>query len=312
MPLSKRVTNEEFKGREFTELTLMGFLRQAGYFLFVCKHQNQAPLVSITFPIHRFHQYATEAFTSLINQTYQNIEVMFLDNSRDGLASKFDLSDSRVQYFKLPADYGLSDTLNFALEHARGTYLARMDYDDIALPNRIEKQVAFMEKNPDIAISGTKVFVIGNSIDKNVRPGQEVGKELLHEALVRNLWSKNPFFHPTVIFRLSEIRKKNLKYRRSHDSSEDLDLWARASRVVRLANIEEPLLHYRLHPNQYSRLDGDRSSLIASRIHIKHALWLLTNRQVETWLGIKVTLKLSARIFVMLLRKRKKKFTKFT
>lgn len=118
---------------------------------------------------------------------------MFLDNSQNGLQSYFDLSDKRLKYFKLPASFGLAETLNFAIEHATGKYLARMDYDDISATNRICEQVKFMELNKDIAISGTKIEIIGESIDKNVTPGQVVSRELIHEDIVKNLSSKNAF-----------------------------------------------------------------------------------------------------------------------
>jgi len=269
-------------------------------------------LVSITFPIHNFHEYSAEALLSLLKQTYSPIEILFLDNSLRGLESSFDLSDKRIKYYKLPPEYGLSETLNFALDRANGKYLARMDYDDVAFPTRIADQVEFMENNPDIAISGTNIIVIGKSIDSNVSPGQEVKRKALHEDIVRNLLTNNAFFHPTVIFRLSEIRKYNLKYRTNFDSAEDLDLWCRASRVLTLANLDRALLQYRLHPNQYSRLDGASSNYLANRVRIRHAFWLMRTNRLDILLGAKISIKLFFKSFWLMYRKKGRHFSKFT
>jgi glycosyltransferase involved in cell wall biosynthesis len=269
------------------------------------------PLVSITFPIHRNHQFAFEALTSILNQDYSNIEVLFLDNSQEGLKDQFDLSDNRVSYIRLPSWYGLAETLNYAIDNAQGSYLARMDYDDIALPNRISRQVNFMEENPKIAISGTNIEVIGESIDENVKPGQVVKRKLIHEELCESLMTNNAFFHPTVIFRINEIRRFGLKYRPICNSAEDLDLWLRASRFVILGNLDETLLKYRLHANQYSRLDGLTSNYIAKKVRLSHSIWLLKNRKINITLGLKLSLKLSMQIMKQLLEKRKSQFDKF-
>jgi glycosyltransferase involved in cell wall biosynthesis len=288
----------------------MGFSTDTGYFGHVSEYQPENPLVSVTFPIHKFNEYANESLTSILNQSYKNIEVMFLDNSQNCLQSYFDLSDKRLKYFKLPASFGLAETLNFAIEYATGKYLARMDYDDISATNRICEQVKFMELNKDIAISGTKIEIIGESIDKNVTPGQVVSRELIHEDIVKNLSSKNAFFHPSVIFRLSEIRKYNLRYRASHDSAEDLDLWTRACRVVRLANIDLALVKYRLHPNQYSRLDGDNSNYIANKIRLRHTIWLIKSGKIQFYLGSKTVIRMFLKLILTMLQSRKR-FKKF-
>jgi glycosyltransferase involved in cell wall biosynthesis len=272
---------------------------------------KQELLVSVTFPIHRKQDFAEMALESILSQSYCPIEVLFLDNSQSGLKDLFNLTDKRIRYFKLPPEFGLSDTLNFAIDKARGAYLARMDYDDIALPERIAVQVEFMEKHPEIGISGANILIIGSSIDSNVSPGQVVKRKFSHEDITINLLTNNAFFHPTVIFRLSEIRKYNLKYRASYDSAEDLDLWCRASRVIKLANIDQALVRYRLHPNQYSRLDGANSNFVANKIRIRHAIWLIRTKKIKFVLGAKICSKLTFKTVSLLLKKRNNNFRKF-
>ena len=251
----------------------------------VQRHNN--PLVSVTFPIHRYHEYAVEALKSILNQSYSNLEILFLDNSKEGLAKQFDIDDSRIKYFKLPHSYGLADTLNFALEKAEGRYLARMDYDDISFPDRISSQVEFMENHKEVAISGSFIETFGESIDRNVKPNEIVKRPVVHEELLQHLISKNPFFHPTVIFRLEVIREKKLFYNPKYDSAEDLELWCRASHQVRLANLDRVLLKYRIHSSQFSRLDGLNSTRNAIKISIRHTLWMIAHKKIPPKQGIK-------------------------
>lgn len=275
------------------------------------QQQPHGILVSITFPIHKVNDFAKIALMSLLNQSYPQIEIMFLDNSLTGLHDSFDFTDQRVKYFKLPANFGLAETLNFAIDNARGKYLARMDYDDVSMPSRILEQVTFMEENPNIVISGTNIRVIGNAIDSNVEPGQEVKRKFNHDEITNSLLTNNAFFHPTVIFRLEELKKAKLRYRESYDSAEDLDLWCRASREVKLANLDKALLQYRLHPNQYSRLDGSTSNFKANKVRISHAIWLIRMRRIPLILGLKTYLRLILKSWSLWWKKRETNFSKF-
>lgn len=274
-------------------------------------NSDSESLVSITFPIHGDHQFAQEALNSLLCQTYPNIQIMFLDNSLNGLRRIFDFTDERIDYFRLPAHWGLAETLNFAIDNARGKYLARMDYDDISMPSRIMEQLIFMDENPNVVISGTNIRVIGNAIDRNVKPGQEVKRKFNHDEITNSLLTNNAFFHPTVIFRLEEMKKAKLRYRKSYDSAEDLDLWCRASRVVKLANLDKALLQYRLHPNQYSRLDGSTSNFKANKVRVSHAIWLIRMRRIPLILGLKTCLRLILKSWSLWWKKRETNFSKF-
>lgn len=270
------------------------------------------PLVSITFPIHRYHEYAEEALASILNQDYKEIEVLFLDNSDSGVSEFFDLSNRAIRYLRLPRTFGLSETLNVAIHEARGIYLARMDYDDISLPNRISKQVDYMEENPFVSISGTSILVIGDSIDDNATPGKILSRPTSHHDLKLSLISKNAFFHPTVMFRLSDIRKENLFYRPKYDSAEDLDLWSRASQKLHLGNLDVPLLKYRLHSNQYSRIDGANSNLIAIRVKMRHTFLLSKSGELNFTSGVKSFIRLLLQILkAKKSTPRKQKFHKF-
>ncbi len=274
----------------FIDLTLMGIQGKPRYFPSVSNFLSENPLVSITFPIHKFSEFAEEALKSILVQNYKNIEVIFLDNSKEDLHTRMQLRDSRIKYFKLPESFGLSETLNVALIKATGKYLARMDYDDISLRNRIETQVRFMEEHSEVSISGCSIEIIGAAIDEHVGPGEIVHRPTTHEELLIHLVSKNPFFHPTVIFRLEDVRRHNLYYNTKYDSAEDLELWSRASHKVKLANLNVALLKYRIHSLQYSRLDGLNSSRCAVKVSMRHTFWMTKKRKISVFMGIKIFL----------------------
>ena len=105
--------------------------------------------------------------------------------------------------------------------------------------------------------------------------------------VVPYLLDKNPLFHPTVIMRRKSLIDQKLFYNQKYDAAEDLDLWMRASHRVRISNISEVLLEYRLHPNQFSREDGINSRFQAAKIRVRHSIWFIYNHPSEWKKGLK-------------------------
>lgn len=240
-------------------------------------------LVSVLLPVHRNNPYLEEALQSLINQDYPNIEILFLDNSKDGLSPEMWNKSNKIRHIKVPGEYGLSETLNIGIRESAGVFIVRMDYDDVSLPSRVREQVKFMQANEQIGISGTFAQVIGKGIDLNVKPGEIIHRPTNPNALMEYLLYKNPIIHPTVIMRKSLLSKYDLRYNKKFDSAEDLDFWARAVRFFPIGNLAIPLLKYRIHESQYSRLDGINSRLQSAIIRSRHATWvLLTNKDLKT------------------------------
>lgn len=248
-------------------------------------------LVSILLPVHRENDFLKTAIQSLLNQTHETIEILFLDNSSEGINPKsWNLSD-KVRYLKLPGNYGLSQTLNEGISKSRGEFLARMDFDDVCFQNRISEQVKYLVNNPKVGICGSWAEVIGADIDGNVKPGQVIKRPTDSNHMFEYLLYKNPLLHPTVMMRRSMVIESNLKYRKSFDSAEDLDFWARAVWKFELGNIDIPLLQYRLHESQYSRKDGYNSQFKSSIIRQRHAIIVLLLKKGLRIKALKVLLK---------------------
>ena len=273
---------------------------------------ERTPLVSILLPVHKDNPYLRESIQSLLSQTFQNFEVLFLDNSDLGIPESIWKLNPKIIYERLPRSFGLSESLNAGIRISHARYVARMDFDDIAKRNRLELQVNYLQSHPEVSILGGGIDVIGNDLDANVRVGDVILRSIEAEDMQEYLLFKNPIFHPTVIMKREDLLNNNLFYNKKYDAAEDLDLWMRASHKLVLANLNEVVLSYRLHSNQFSREDGLNSQFQAAKIRIRHASWMIFHRPQYAFKAIKVVHK-NIKILLKLLpaHKNRRVFNKF-
>lgn len=212
---------------------------------------NSCPLVSVVMAtFNEPVRYITESIESILNQTYTNLELLICDDStnQDTIATidKFAEADPRVRIIRKPTRMGFVPALNEGLRAARGEFIARMDGDDISLPDRFEKELAFLITNPEIAIVGGGMNIIdaeGQMTSNRSYPSG--GIQLKRWAMMRN-----PLGHPTVMFR-KFILKSEVGYDETQKMAEDLEFWLRLMRKgYRLANLSETVLNYRVLGDQ--------------------------------------------------------------
>lgn len=206
---------------------------------------NGRPLVSILLPVYNAELFLSACMNSIMKQSWQELEIIVIDDgSTDASAAIIEqLRDSRIKFSKHSVNLGLISTLNEGLKLAKGRYVARMDADDIAHPERIAKQVAFMEANKHVGIAGSAMELIGtNSGVTHV--------ETTSERIKSKLLFSTPFNHPTVIFRRELIDDGIIFYDRNFPHAEDFELWSRVKDVTEFGNIDAPLLQYRTHAAQ--------------------------------------------------------------
>ena len=236
------------------------------------------PRVCILLPAHKTNDFIHEAIESITNQTYPNLELVILDNSVQGLELENYKTNPRIKIVKIDSRLGLSEVLNYGIKETNSAYLARMDYDDISVPERIAKQVKFLEDNRDVGIVGGFVQYIGKEYDSKSIPNSIVTRPIHHDDLLGFMLAKNPLFHPTVMFRRSQLVKMKVIYSQRYDGCEDLELWSRAVRTTKIANIPEVLLKYRTHDDQFSRLAGTDTNYLANVVKFKYAFWCLLHQ----------------------------------
>lgn len=207
-------------------------------------------LITVIMPCYNSDKYIGDAIRSILDQTYSNLELLVLDDGSDDntrlVVDSF--QDNRIKLLVENVNKGIVFQLNKGLNLAQGRYIARMDADDISMPNRFEKQVAFFEdqKNKNIQVLGTDAICIGESnkaiIHQNYRSDQI--------SFLLNFTC--PILHPSVMFR-GELFSNGLRYPFGFDFAEDFAFWRIIDNGKNIAILPEPLIKYRIHNNQTNR-----------------------------------------------------------
>ncbi len=218
-------------------------------------------LVSVFIPVYNREHYISEAITSVLEQSFQDFELLIINDGSSDRTEEVILSfDSpQIRYYKNEHNLGIAATRNKGLELAQGKYLALLDSDDIALPNRLQVQVEYMESHPEVVISGTffKQFGCGNRCRYELFETNDEIKSFL-------LW-ETPFLQPTISMRLNKIRIANLWYSEENNIAEDYDFFERVAMEIddKFANLKCKLTKYRRHP--YNITFSKRSAVIARK-----------------------------------------------
>ncbi len=205
-----------------------------------------APQVSILMPVYNTALYLREAMDSMLSQTFTDFELIVLnDCSPDNAEEILDTyDDPRIVRYKGEKNVGLSNVLNIGIEMARGKYIARMDSDDISLPNRLQVQVDFLEAHPEIDLIsvGMQLFGASESVWKRERDLEKVKIEAMFHS---------PILHASSVWRKASFEQHGLRFRQEMVPAEDYELWTRALvKGLKLVNLPEVLYKYRLHQSQ--------------------------------------------------------------
>ena len=219
------------------------------------------PLVSVLMPVYNAAPYVEQAIRSILEQTVLDFELLiFNDGSTDESSSVIQsIQDQRIQLYNAQENCGYVAHLNEGLRLARGKYIARMDADDIALPERFAKQVELLENNPSIGLCGTAYVTFGSQQQFVPVP---VDDQQVREFMLRDC----PMGHPTVMFRKTVVDQYGLQYDRDFMPAEDYRLWVEFSKVSSIQNIPEALLLYRVHPHQISAYANEKQGLRADAV----------------------------------------------
>jgi glycosyltransferase involved in cell wall biosynthesis len=209
----------------------------------------EAPLtVSVVMTVFNTERYVGEAVQSVLGQTFRGFEFIIIDDgSTDrspAILREFASRDPRVRLVSRP-NTGIVAAANEGIGMARGRYLARMDSDDVCLPNRFEAQVRYLDEHPECVLVASRVTVV----DPYGSPVLESGQKLTHEEIDAELLGSGggwAIVQPSAMMRADAVRKVGA-YRGRHNVSEDQDLFLRLAEVGRVANLPEPLLLYRRH-----------------------------------------------------------------
>jgi hypothetical protein len=217
---------------------------------------DNCPKVTVIMPVYNAEKYLREAVDSILSQTFSDFEFLILnDGSTDhsiDILNSYD--DSRILIHSSDVNKGLIYQLNLGLNLSRGTYIARMDADDISLQDRFERQIAYLDNHPEVA-------VLGGTMQSMTEDGLNCS---LYRASINaeEIARKGDLAHPTVMIR-SDAIKAVKGYRNAFVAAEDYDLWLRLGENYILANLEDVLIRYRIHSNQISVMRSCQQALSA-------------------------------------------------
>ena len=222
--------------------------------------------VSVIMGVYNGERYLPDAIKSILDQTLTDFEFIIIndgstDRSREIVMS---FSDPRIKPVDNEKNLGLVATLNRGLELANGKYIARMDADDIALPNRLQRQVDYMEQHPEMVVSGTSVELFNDaevhSIWKVTVDPRSIAMQLLFVPC---------FCHPSAILRGEVIRKHQIRYSKDYVHAEDYELWIRLLRSgFNIGNLSEVLLRYRMHGLNIGMTKKSDQLATVAKLHI--------------------------------------------
>ena len=210
------------------------------------KKRVMNPIVSILMPVYKTAPYLREAVDSILSQSFTDFELIVLnDCSPDNAEEILDTySDPRIVRYKGEKNEGLANVLNVGIGLARGKYIARMDSDDISLPNRLQLQVDYLEKHPEIDLASAGMQLFGARNDIWIRENNP-------EKVKITAMFFSPILHASSIWRKESFEKIGLRFRQEMVPSEDYDLWTRALlNGLKLVNLPDVLYKYRIHEAQ--------------------------------------------------------------
>lgn len=239
--------------------------------------QKPKPILSVILPCYNAEDFLQFSIPSILDQSFTDFELLIIDDgSVDDsykISNSYALKDKRIKLFKNAQNLGVVKTLNRGIDLANGSFIARMDADDLSDLKRFEKQLAYLNSNKDVSIVGTRSQAIdlkGNKLNSR----SDIYLEW--DTIKFSAHFTQPLFHGSVIGR-SEAFKSN-KY--GNDSkAEDFELWLRMiSKGIKIENIDETLYYYRMNPDGVSQKNETQQKLDHNNISSQY---LRKNYQLE-------------------------------
>jgi glycosyltransferase involved in cell wall biosynthesis len=257
--------------------------------------EMSSPAISVVMAVYNGQSFLQEALDSISVQTFTNYEFLIVnDGSTDkteNILDRYRRSDPRVKVFN-NSHCGLVAALNFGCQLAKGEYIARIDADDISVPQRFERQIEFLNQNRQVAVLAGAMGLIGKDNTQIYQPDISDSKPLSDTEIKTMLKSHNCIGHNTVMMRTSSFHEIG-GYRITFLDAEDYDLWLRLSEKYEMAVLPEVLTYYRLHVNQVSVRKNEQQVIsvlaaqAASRIRLATGLDPISSEDRATRLLLK-------------------------
>ena len=229
------------------------------------------PLISVILPVYNAEKFLNESINSILEQTYTHFELIIVnDGSTDGSQAIIEhYSDPRIKNIFHTQNKGLVASLNIAIVSAKGDMIVRMDADDIAFKDRVQKQVQYLLDHPAIDIVGTHAVFFETNTQSPMANWELDLNTITPSSIKKALTWENCMIHPSICMR-SEIAK-SLLYNEHQKNYEDYDLWLRATADnINIAKIDESLLYYRVQPNSITQSSIRKENFYFQKAGVKY------------------------------------------
>lgn len=223
-----------------------------------------APRVTVLMSVHNGGRWLRAAIDSVLAQTFRSFEFIILDDAStdDSVAQIEGFDDSRIRLIRLPENIGLTRSLNCGLHAARGEIIARQDSDDLSTRDRLEKQITFLDRHPEVAVLGAQARLI--DAEGRSRGDRDLP---LEAASVRWLsLLDNPVIHTAAAFRTKVVREELGGYDESFPCCQDYDLWTRVMPRREVRNLRERLVQVREHGGSISATRRAEAATMVERV----------------------------------------------
>lgn len=230
--------------------------------------------LAVLMPTYNAGLYLKDSIGSVLNQTFANFDLYIFDDcstdNTEEIISEYE--DSRLHYRKNPENYGIAKTLNKGLDELlpHYEYIARMDADDWAYPERFQKQLDYLEQHQEVVLCGTQGYWLK---DINQSPISGWAYPLNYHCIKKNLLFAASFGHSSVVFRSAFFQKHKFRYSETISTCEDWDLWIRIVKEGDLANLPDFLMKYRVLENSNHRSSQKIKKHLEERSKIISDYW---------------------------------------
>jgi len=224
------------------------------------KGSVSTPRIAVLLPVYNGGKFLAEAVDSVLRQTFADFELLAIDDGSTDVTAEIlgRIRDPRLRILRFAENRGLVEALNAGIRETRSELIARMDADDICLPERFARQVAFLDAHPEVGFCGTWMRTFGAFKALTDPP-------VSHEGIRASLFFCFALAHPTLMMRRAVQERHGLWYNDEFRYAEDLDLFLRAAEVTRMANIPEVLALNRIHGGEISAARRAESGEAATR-----------------------------------------------
>lgn len=229
------------------------------------------PKISVLTSCYNATEFLADAIESILSQTYEEFEFILIDDGStddtSAIIKHYAAKDNRIVFIE-KGNTGLTDSLNVGISVARGEWIARMDADDVAFPDRFEKQINFVMGHPEVVLLGAGCI----TIDRKGREIQKYRYPATHDELIKQIEQcGTPFPHSTAFYKRSVVQSVGA-YRNRLNGAEDKDLWLRLSSIGRIGCLSDPLIKLRKHSASITAAKGNRLTVLSYAAVISYFL----------------------------------------